>query len=291
MNETIIEIKHLKKYYGTSRGVEDVSLKINKGDIYGFIGPNGAGKSTTIRTIMGLINKTSGKILIKGKELDKNNLDIKKSIGYLPSEINLYSEMTIKQIFDYHEEFYKKDLSKRRKELVKLLKINENKKIEDLSLGNLKKVGIVLALMHKPEILILDEPTSGLDPIMQNVFHDILFEEKKKGTTILYSSHVLSEVSNLCEKVSFIKDGIIIKDDYIDNIKKDNFTYLKISSKDIDKIKKDLNLKIYNETEKETIFINNLEPNLLINKLSKYKIDHLFIEEVPLEDLFMNYYK
>lgn len=288
---SIIELKHLKKYYGSSRGIEDVSLKINKGDIYGFIGPNGAGKSTTIRTIMGLINKTSGNIYINGKELDNNDLNVKKSIGYLPSEINLYSDMTVKQLLDYHNSFYDKDYSNRGNELVKLLKIDKNKKIEDLSLGNLKKVGIVLALMHEPEILILDEPTSGLDPIMQNVFHDILLKEKKKGTTILYSSHVLSEVSSICDKVGFIKDGKIIKEDLIDNIKNNHYTYLRIKSNDIKKIKDELGLKIYKESDEETIFINNLSPNELLSKLSKYNIDHLLIEEVSLEDLFINYYK
>ena len=152
MSKPIIELKKLKKYYGKTKGIEDVSLTINKGEIYGFIGPNGAGKSTTIRTIMGLINKTSGHIYIKEKEIDKNDIELKKIIGYLPSEVNLYSDMTIKELFNYHESFYERDLSKRRKELSKLLKIDENKKIEDLSLGNLKKVGIVLALMHEPEI-------------------------------------------------------------------------------------------------------------------------------------------
>ena len=288
---SIIEVKHLRKYYGSSRGIEDVSLKINKGDIYGFIGPNGAGKSTTIRTIMGLINKTSGNIYINGKELDNNDLNIKKSIGYLPSEINLYSDMTVKQLLDYHNSFYDKDYSNRGIELVKLFKIDKNKKIEDLSLGNLKKVGIVLTLMHEPEILILDEPTSGLDPIMQNIFHDILLKEKKKGTTILYSSHVLSEVSSICDKVGFIKDGKIIKEDLIDNIKKDNYTYLKIKSNDIKIIKEELGLKVYKESDEETVFINNLKPNELLNKLRKYNIEHLLIEEVSLEDLFINYYK
>ena len=286
MNDIVIELKHLKKYYGFYKGIEDVSFKINKGEIYGFIGPNGSGKSTTIRTIMGLINKTSGEIFINGKK------DIDKSIiGYLPSEINLYDDMTIKQIFDFHELYFDKNLKKRRKELVNLLKIDESKKIEDLSLGNLKKVGIILSLMHEPSILILDEPTSGLDPIMQNIFHDILLKEKEKGTTILYSSHILSEVSNLCDKVGFIKDGKIIKEDLIDNIKKESYTYLKIQSKDINKIKKELDLKIYKENDNEIIFINNYEPNILINKLSKYNIDYLLIEEIPLEDLFINYYK
>ena len=291
MNEYIIELKHLKKYYGKSRGIEDVSFKIKKGEIYGFIGPNGAGKSTTIRTIMSLINKTSGSILIKGKELDKNDIETKRIIGYLPSEVNLYSDMTVSELLNYHESFYNKDLNKRKNELVKLLKIDLNKKIEDLSLGNLKKVGIVLALMHSPEIIILDEPTSGLDPIMQKEFHNLLLKEKEKGTTIIYSSHVLNEVSNICDRVGLIKDGKIIKEDTMENIKKENFTYLKIVSPDINKIKKELDLKVYKEENNETIFMNNLKPNELLPKLNKYKIDHLLIEEVPLEDLFINYYK
>ena len=290
MNE-LITLKHLKKYYGKSKGIDDVSFSIKKGEIYGFIGPNGAGKSTTIRTIMGLINKTSGSIIFDDEELDINDTLTKEKIGYLPSEVNLYNDMKVKDIFNYHQTFYKKDLTKRKKELVKLLKIDENKKTEDLSLGNLKKVGIVLALMHEPKLLILDEPTSGLDPIMQNVFHEILLKEKEKGTTILYSSHVLSEISSICDKIGFIKDGKIIKEDTIENVMKENYTYLTISSKDINKIKKELKLDIINENKNEIKFINKINPNELINKLSKYNIDKLLIETISLEDLFMNYYK
>ena len=291
METPVIELKKLKKYYGKSKGIEDVSLKINKGEIYGFIGPNGAGKSTTIRTIIGLINKNGGEILINGKELDTHDTNLKQTFGYLPSEINLYGDMTIKEIFNYHESFYKRDLSKKRRELIKLLKIDENKKIEDLSLGNLKKVGIVLSLMHEPEILILDEPTSGLDPIMQKVFHDILVKEKNKGTTILYSSHVLSEVSNICDKVGFIREGKMIKEDIIDNIKDNNYTYLTIISNDISSIKKELSLKIVRESKNEIKYLNDINPNELMKKLSKYKIDKMLIEDVSLEDLFINYYK
>lgn len=291
MNEYILETKHLKKYYGNSLGIEDVSIKLKKGEIYGFIGPNGAGKSTTIRTIIGLINKTGGKVLINNKEYNLDDLETKQKIGYLPSEINLYDDMKVKEILDYHESFYKKETSKKRKKLVKLLKINEEKKIQDLSMGNLKKVGIVLALIHDPEILILDEPTNGLDPIMQNVLHDILKEEKEKGTAILYSSHVLSEVSNLCDKIGFIKSGKIIKEDTIENIKKENYTYLTIGSNEIDKIKDELKLEIKEEKNNEVKFINNIDINTLIKKLGKYKIDKLLIEEISLEDLFANYYR
>ena len=291
MNDYLLELKHLKKYYGRIKGIEDVSIKLKKGEIYGFIGPNGAGKSTTIRTIMGLINKTSGRILFNNEELDPDDINTKLKIGYLPSEVHLYDDMTVKEILDYHESFYQIDTSKRRKELVSLLKVNEKMKIEDLSLGNLKKVGIILSLIHEPELLILDEPTSGLDPIMQNVFHNILIEEKKKGTTILYSSHVLSEVSSICDKIGFIKDGVIIKEDLIDNILKDNYTYLTISSSDINKIKKELKLEIIEEKTNEIKFINNLEVNDLLKKLAKFKIDKLLIENISLEDLFSKYYK
>lgn len=287
----MLEIQNLKKYYGKIRGVENVSFYINKGEIYGFIGPNGAGKSTTIRTIMSLINKTSGKIYLNGQELKRDNLNQKTIIGYLPSEIYLYDDLTVKEMIDYHESFYNKDLSKRRKKLVKALKIDESKKVEDLSLGNTKKLGIILALLHEPELLILDEPTSGLDPIMQNVFFDLLAEEKQKGTTILYSTHILSEISKICDRVGIIKDGEIIKEDTVTNIVKNNMSYLTIDSEEITKIKEDLDLKILTEHQTTIKFLNNLSANELLNKLSKYKINKILIEEVSLEDLFLEYYK
>ena len=289
--ENILEIINLKKYYGNVRGIEDISIKLKRGEAYGFIGPNGAGKSTTIRALMSLINPTSGMILIDGKKLDKNDLELKKIIGYLPSEIYLYDDLTVKEILDFHESFYEKNINKRRKQLVKLLKLDENKKIEDLSLGNLKKLGIILALMHEPKILILDEPTSGLDPIMQNVFYEILLEEKKKGTTILYSTYILSEVSKICDRIGIIKEVKIVREDTVENIEKNNMTYLTIESIDIDKLKKDLNLKIVSEHNNSVKFINDLNSNKLINIISKYNINKLLIEEMTIEDLFMEYYK
>ena len=291
MTKNILEVKNLKKYYGDIRGVENISLSLKEGEAYGFIGPNGAGKSTTIKTIMNLINKTSGSITINGKENDKNNLELKRIIGYLPSEINLYSDLTVKEILNFHESFYDKDLTKRRNELVNLFKLDETKRIEDLSFGNLKKLGIILALMHEPKILILDEPTSGLDPIMQKEFYNILLEEKKKGTTILYSTHVLSEVSKICDRIGIIRDGKIIKEDKIENIEKKGMTYLTIESDEIDKIKNELNLKVISESNNSVKFLNNNNPNELIKKISKFNIDKLLIEEAPIEDIVMEYYK
>lgn len=291
MGKNILEIQNLTKYYGKIRGVENISLKLEEGEIFGFIGPNGAGKSTTIRSIMNLINKTSGKVLIENKEFKKDDIQIKEKIGYLPSEIYLYDDLSVKEMLDYHESFYKKDIHKRRIELVKKLQLDEKKKIEDLSLGNLKKLGIVLAFMHNPKILILDEPTSGLDPIMQNIFYDLLLEEKKKGTTIFYSTHILSEVSKICDRVGIIKDGKLIKLEKMEELSQKNLTFVTITSRQSEEIKKDLKINIISEDGNTIKFGNNLLDDELIKKISKYKIDKILIEEATLEDMFLHYYK
>ena len=291
MEKCIIEIQNLTKYYGKIKGVEDLSLKLYEGEIFGFIGPNGAGKSTTIRSIMNLINKTSGKVFIEGKEFDKDDKKIKEKIGYLPSEIYLYDDLTVKEMLDYHESFYKKDIHKKRIELVKRFKLDETKKIEDLSLGNLKKLGIILAFVHDPKILILDEPTSGLDPIMQNVFYDLLKEEKANGKTIFYSTHILSEVSKICDRVGIIKDGKLIKVESMEDLTKKNLTFVTLTSDQLEKIKKDLTVNIISENKNTIKFRNNLTSNELIKKISKYNIDKILIEEFTLEEMFLHYYK
>ena len=292
----ILEVKNLTKNYGKSRGVSDVNLEIEKGTIYGFIGPNGAGKSTTIKSttikcIMNLINKNSGEVFIDGKLFLKKNNELKKKIGYLPSEVNLYDELKVKEMIKYSESFYKKDCSKRISELVNKLDIDVNKKIEELSLGNLKKVGIVLALMHEPEIVIMDEASSGLDPLMQEAFYEILLEEKKKGTTIFFSSHILSEIKRICDKVAIIKEGKIINIDDMNNIEDSDVVRIKITSDYNKDIVKELKLSedsIKNETLE---FIYKDDINNLMKILSKYNIKKLLIEELDIEEIFIHYYK
>ena len=291
MNKVILEIKNLTKYYGNILAVDNLSLSLNEGEIFGFIGPNGAGKSTTIRSIMNLINKTEGTILFNGKELTKESVELKKLIGYLQSEVNLYEDLTVKEMLDYHESFYDKNINKKRCELVKKLKIDEAKKIEELSLGNLKKLGIVLAFMHEPKLIILDEATSGLDPIMQQTFYELLQEEKEKGTTIFYSTHILSEISKICDRVGIIKEGKLLKVETIEELQNKNLTNVTIESKEIENIVKDLELNSNLITNRTVKFKNYLSPDLLIKKLSNYKIDKLLIEEATLEDVFLHYYK
>lgn len=287
----IIEIKNLTKYYGKILGIKNLSLSLEEGEVFGFIGPNGAGKSTTIRSIMNLINKTEGEVYINGEEFTKDKIELKKIIGYLPSEIHLYEDLTVKEILDYHESFYKENIHKRRKDLVKRLQLDESKKIEDLSLGNTKKVGIVLAFMHNPKILILDEPTSGLDPIMQQTFYELLKEEQQKGTTILYSTHILSEISKICTRVGIIKDGKLLKIETIEELQNKNLTIVTLTSKDIDKITKELKVEVELKENYTIKFKNNIEIDKLIKILGKYNIDKLLIEEATLEDIFLHYYK
>ena len=290
MKNVLLEVKKLTKYYGDIKGVENLSLKLNKGEIFGFIGPNGSGKSTTIRCIMNLINKNSGKILFEGKEFNKDDIYIKEQIGYLPSEISLYDELTVKEMLDFHETFYKKNIHKRREELVKILELDESKYIEDLSLGNLKKLGIILAMMHEPKLLILDEPTSGLDPIMQNKFYNLLKEEKEKGTTIFYSTHILNEVGKICDRVGIIKEGKLIKTESIEDLLKINLTFVKLTSPQIDEIIKKIKMKVIYEDENTIKFKNTITHDELIKKLAKYKIDKIIIEDSTIEDMFLHYY-
>ena len=287
----ILEIKNLTKYYGKTLAVDNLSLDLIEGETFGFIGPNGAGKSTTIRSIMNLINKTKGEVIFNGEKLTKDNLELKKQIGYLPSEIFLYDDLTVKEMLDYHESFYDKDLTKRRHDLVTRLELDENKKIEELSFGNLKKVGIVLAFMHEPKLLILDEPTSGLDPIMQQTFYELLKEENKKGTTIFYSTHILSEISKICNRVGIIKEGKLLNIESIKELHKKNLNYVTITSKDINNIIEELNLEDITIEDNTIKFKNTLTTDKLIKILSNYKIDNLLIEEATLEDIFLHYYK
>jgi ABC-2 type transport system ATP-binding protein len=238
---------------------------------------------------MNLLNKTEGKVLIEGKEFLKNNIEIQKNIGYLPSEVNLYEEYTAGEMLDFHESFYE-NVHENSKRLVKKLNLDESKKIEDLSFGNLKKLGIILALMHEPKILILDEATSGLDPIMQNVFFELLKEEKEKGTTIFYSTHILSEVSKICDRVGIIKEGKLIKIEDVKEIKNKNLTNITIESNDVLKIKEQLNLDC-EVIDNKIIFKNEDNFNNLLKKLIKYDIKKILIEEPTLEDIFYHYYK
>ncbi|UYZ21257.1 ABC transporter ATP-binding protein [Mesobacillus jeotgali] len=289
----VIEINNLTKMYGKARGIEDVSFDVKEGEIFGFIGPNGAGKSTTIRTLLSLIYPTSGSATIFGKDIITAAPEIKKDIGYLPSEVFYYDNMKVMDLLKYSASFYKKDCTKRIKELADIMELDLTKKIDDLSLGNKKKVGIVQGLLHEPKLIILDEPTSGLDPLMQQKFFDLLEKENKKGATILFSSHILSEVQRLCDRVAIIKDGRIVTVEKISTLKENTYKKFKIESKSgIDKNLFDLEGVNQLEQEDGTIsFLFRGNINSIMKKIAEIEVANLWVEEPDLEEIFMHYYE
>ncbi len=289
----VIETNKLTKYYGKDRGILDVSLKVEEGEIFGFIGPNGAGKSTTIRTLLSLIHPSSGSAKIFGRDCFKEGHDIRKDIGYLPSEVFYYNNMKVIDLLKYSASFYNKDCTKRIKEIAEVMDLDLNRKIDDLSFGNKKKVGIVQGLLHQPKLIILDEPTGGLDPLMQQKFFDLIREENNRGATIFFSSHILDEVQKMCNRVAIIKDGKIIKTESIEALRNDNYKKIKIVSN------KSLDDTIFNmdgvtdlkSTEVEANFMYKGNMNKVIEKLSTVDVKNLLVQEPTLEEIFMYYYK
>ena len=287
----IIETKKLTKSYGKVRGIIDIDLKVNEGGILGFIGPNGAGKSTTIRTLLSLIYKTSGEAKIFGLDCHKDKVQILKDVGYLPSEVFYYDNMKAIDILNYSASFYSgKDCKKRIRDLASALELDLNKKIEDMSLGNKKKVGIVQGLLHSPKLIILDEPTSGLDPLMQRAFFELIKEENKRGATILFSSHILSEVQRICDHVAIIKDGRIINTQKISELQEN--AYKKVSFTSNSPINSfelvganDIQINSNNVT-----FIYKGDCNALLTAVNGQTITNVDISEPSLEEIFMHYY-
>ncbi len=285
-----LRVEGLTKYYGKTLGVKKLSLTVNKGEIFGFIGPNGAGKSTTIRCIMNLINKTEGKVYVGGEPFTKDKTEIFRRIGYLPSEIQLYDDLTVKEMIDYSASFYSAIDMDYVSSLVERLELDISKRLEDLSLGNRKKLGIVLSLMHDPELIIMDEATSGLDPLMQEAFYTILQEERDKGKTIFFSSHNLSEVRRLCHRIGIIKEGQLITIDTVDNLTRSNILIVTLDC-DNKKVAENLGAKIISENGSLIKFIYDGSTDMLISVLQGLKVSRLLIEEPSLEEIFMHYYQ
>src|SRR5512137_1524662 len=228
---SIIEVNHLTKFYGKSRGIVDVSFNVEEGEIFGFIGPNGAGKSTTIRLFLSLIYPTKGEAKIFGKDCIKFGPELRQEIGYLPSEVFYYEGMKVHDLLKYSASFYKKDCTQRIKELSDLMELDLKRRISDLSYGNKKKVGIVQGLLHSPKLIVLDEPTAGLDPLMQHKFFDLVRQENQRGATVFFSSHILGEVQRLCSRVGIIREGKIAEISDIRTLQQNNYKKVHIEAR------------------------------------------------------------
>ncbi|MDO8138943.1 ABC transporter ATP-binding protein [Streptococcus mutans] len=270
---TVLEIEHLQKYYKKNIGVKDISLSVKKGEIFGFLGSNGAGKSTTIRCLLGLIKPSGGQMTLFGGHYGSLTESL-HHIGYMPSEAMFYPTMKVKDVIAFAAKVRKKDCSQEAKRLSELLEVPSDKKIEELSLGNRKKVSIVCALQHQPDLIILDEPTSGLDPLMQERFFKLIKEACSKGATCFLSSHVLSEIKNYCDRVAILKNGEIVTVDAIHHLT--HSMLRKVS------VWKDGKLKTFN-------YSGSMKD--LLKQLEEMNPDDLLIEEPSLESLFLHYYE
>lgn len=272
--EKVIEISGLTKNYGKHRGVSEVSFSVEKGDIFGFLGPNGAGKSTTIRAMLGFISFQEGSIRIFGKDVKSQKEFILQHTGYMPSEAMFYPGMTVKDIITMAAAVRKRDCREEAGKLCERLQIDVKKKISELSLGNRKKVSIVCAMQHRPELFVFDEPTSGLDPLMQTEFFRLVQEYVSEGATCMLSTHVLSEVKKYCRHVAIMKEGKLQCVDTVENI-------TRTSSKRIRMIR-DGRLEDY-------LFTGSM--NDLYKELAGHDIADILIEDPSLDEIFLHYYQ
>lgn len=279
----------LTKFYGHQRGIENVDLSVDEGDFFGFIGPNGAGKSTTIRTLLGLLSPDSGKAQIFGKDVVRDHIEILSDIGYLPSEAIFYNGMKVKDIISFSAKLRKKDCKKEAAELCERLELDCGRKISQLSLGNRKKVGIVIALQHKPKFYILDEPTSGLDPLMQQEFYSILQERNKEGATIFLSSHILSEVSKYCSHAAVIRNGNILVSDSVEKLGHTGIK--KVILHGTDKIPEFAYISDPSFENGTAKFLYNGDQKELISLLANIHFKDISISDPDFDEIFMHYYK
>jgi ABC-2 type transport system ATP-binding protein len=289
---SIIEVEHLTKYYGKSRGIVDVSFEVEEGEIFGFIGPNGAGKSTTIRLLLSLIHPTSGSARVFGKDVATQGTLIRRDIGYLPSEVYYYEGMKVIDLLKYSASFYNCDCTARMHELSELMELELHRRISDLSYGNKKKVGIVQGLLHSPKLLFLDEPTAGLDPLMQRKFFDLIRQENTRGVTVFFSSHILSEVQRLCTRVGIIREGKIAEISDIRTLQQNNFKKVHVTAKNLDPEAFELPGVTNLQSEDGTVrFFFKGDINLVLHEIAPLQVSDVTIEEPTLEEIFMHYYE
>lgn len=288
-----IEVKNLTKYYGKARGIVDVSFDVEQGEIFGFIGPNGAGKSTTIRLFLGLIFPTSGRVTIFGRDAIAYGPELRQEIGYLPSEVFYYERMKVVDLLKYSASFYNKDCTQRMYELAEYMELDLKRRIDDLSYGNKKKVGIVQGLLHQPKLIVLDEPTSGLDPLMQQKFFRLIRQEnQERGATVFFSSHILGEVQRMCSRVAIIKEGAVIRIEQIAALQRDNYKKVRIVADHADAERFAIDGVSNLSTENGGLsFLFKGDINVVTRLIGAMEISDVTIEEPTLEEIFMHYYE
>ena len=283
-----IDIRELTKTYGKNRGIDQVSFQVDRGEIFGFLGPNGAGKSTTIRCLLGLIRPTGGTAEILGMDIRSQHREIMRHVGYMPSEAQFYPSMTVAEVIRFAADARGADCRDEAAKLCERLKMDTRKRIDELSLGNRKKVGIVCAMQHKPELFIFDEPTSGLDPLIQAEFFELVQEYVAEGATCFLSSHVLSEIKKYCGRAAVIREGRIIVVDSIGSLAHSNAKSVHVEGIT------ELTLDGMEQVKRQTNgmdFLYSGDMSALLGALAAQSVTDLLIEEPSLDDVFMHYYE
>ena len=291
-DNAVIHVDGLKKYFKNTKAVDGISFMIEKGEIFGFLGPNGAGKTTAIRCIMDFLRPDAGQIKILKKDSRLHTVELKSDIGYLSGAVRLYENWTGYEHVDFSSRFYKRP--HRAKEIAQRLTLDLSKKTKDLSSGNRQKLGIVLALMFEPQVLIWDEPTLALDPLLQQEVYALLKEASSNGATVLMSSHNLAEVERVCNRVAIIKQGKIIAIDEIRNLRKKNMYTITVHFFGILPEKDELisdGVKIIDELERGYVIKVSGDINRLLKNVSRFQVEDINIEKASLEDVFLEFYK
>ncbi len=288
----VIKIEKLTKYYGASRGIEDLSLEVKQGEIFGYLGPNGAGKTTTIRCLLGLIFPTGGKATVMGHDIVHESFKVRQNIGYIPGDLNLYPKMTGEELLEYFSRFRPDKPAVLKDDLVTRFDLDLTRKTKELSRGNKQKLIIILALMHDPDLLILDEPTLGLDPLMQKEFYKVLREFQARGKTVFLSSHILPDVEKTCERVGIVKEGKLVAIEDVKAVETKKIRHIEVTF--LDTVKKEefdidgVSVIQANDHEFKLKVKGKIDP--VIKVMAKHQVADTIIEHASLEEIFLEFY-
>ena len=290
----MIEVKHMTMTYPSKKGVFELNFSVKKGEVMGYLGPNGAGKTTTIRALLGFMIPNEGTCKIDGKDCFKDATFIQKSLGYIPGEISFFDDMNGDEFLKMLQDLRGIKDTTRQKELLTLFELNPQGKIKKFSKGMKQKLGIVSAFMHNPDVYILDEPTSGLDPIMQNRFIELILQEKKKGKTILMSSHIFEEVEKTCDNVIIIKEGRIVVESDVHTLKstqRNGYDFRVQQHQEAVEQLKNKGFEVEERIDNQIrVYVPGDTIDAFFKVLSQFTILEFHEINQTLEDVFMQYY-
>jgi ABC-2 type transport system ATP-binding protein len=284
-----ISLNQLTKHYGARRGVADVTFEVAAGSLFGLIGPNGAGKSTTIRTLLGLLRPTRGSARLLGEDVTTHGPRCRARVGYVPGENQFDPSLTVAEVLAFRAAFHRGDHRARQAELLDTFELERSARAEELSLGNKKKLALVAALQHRPEVLVLDEPTNGLDPVMQARLFDVLEAEAKRGVAVLFSSHVLSEVQRVCRTVAVLTDGRVAAIEDIETLRRRQLRRVHVQGA-VAGLEQVAGVRDWQPTARGAVFLFAGEPPPLLAALAARALSDVRIEEPSLEEIVLQHY-